>query len=338
MIPVRRNLESVSEQENRVLLVGWIFPLDDSDPRGVEIAVFPTGTARVCAFRTNESADVASANPGHEAAKACRFQLLLEVAGTPPDGYVLQLRPRFTAGTGRSWHIGVRLKSAPEEFVERVGGGAGVGLEFIDYFVDYADLGREESVLDFGCGTGRMALPMARMLNSSSKYLGIDLDAELIDWCNRNIGSSDSRFHFMRSNSMNMLYNPSGEEIFQIHAPTDSVTFAFATSVFTHLCASQAREYLAELARCTKKGGRVLVTAYLFESAPPVGASLRFQPLDRETWTTNMAVPETVTGFQLDSFVEWTATAGFKLRHLLPGSWAKKIDEHSFQDVLVLDR
>jgi ubiquinone/menaquinone biosynthesis C-methylase UbiE len=135
-----------------------------------------------------------------------------------------------------------------------------------------------------------------------------------------------------------MLYNPLGDETLRINSPSESVTFAFATSVFTHLRASQARGYLAELARCTKKGGRAVVTAYLFESTPPLGTSLQFQQLDGETWTTNMVVPESVTGFQIDSFVEWTAAAGFRLRHLLPGSWAKKIFEHSFQDVLVLDR
>ena len=43
------------------------------------------------------------------------------------------------------------------------------------------------SVLDVGCGIGRMAIPLARYLNTDGKYEGFDIIPENIAWCQRAI-------------------------------------------------------------------------------------------------------------------------------------------------------
>lgn len=180
MILTRRSLESVEFDGKLARLVGWSFAVDGGEGRSLEVEVLPRGTATIRQLLTHPSPDVGRAHPGMPQAESCRFTLLLELTDAPSDGFLLRLRPVFTTGVGRSWHVGVDLQTPPGDYVNRIGGGAEVGLEFMDYFFDYAGMGANEAVLDFGCGTGRMALPMAKALGPSSSYVGVDVDGELI--------------------------------------------------------------------------------------------------------------------------------------------------------------
>jgi ubiquinone/menaquinone biosynthesis C-methylase UbiE len=90
-----------------------------------------------------------------------------------------------------------------------------------------------------------------------------------------------------------------------IPVETAGASFAFATSVFTHLRAADAAHYLRELGRTLRAGGRLLMTAFLVDpaiSTPPGKASpgLKFVSIDPETWTTDLRLPETAIGLAPD--------------------------------------
>ena len=55
-------------------------------------------------------------------------------------------------------------EATPPTRLNFVGGGEfkAIGFEFLRYFVDIGELKPTDSVLDMGCGIGRMALPMTR--------------------------------------------------------------------------------------------------------------------------------------------------------------------------------
>ena len=340
LILTRRSVDSVETRGDLVRLVGWSFAVDGSEGRDLEVAVLPRGAATIRELSVVPSPDVGHAFPGNPRAASCRFSLLLDVRDVPRDGYVLRLRPVFASGVGRTWHVGVNLKVPPPEFVQRIGGGAEVGLEFIDWFVDYADLAEREDVLDFGCGTGRMAIPMALVLGPSSRYVGVDVDREMIEWCRSNIAVSDPRFEFIQSHARNDMYNPGGQDeaVGRIPVETASRSFSFATSVFTHLDEVQAVSYLAEIARCTRSGGRVLLTAFLVEPIAGARPKLDFVKIGPETWTTNPELPELATGFAPDTFIRWARRAGLVLRHRFEGSWKGRVQDFSHQDLMVFDR
>src|SRR5579862_1080583 len=57
-----------------------------------------------------------------------------------------------------------------------------IGDEFFGYFNALADLKPDERVLDIGCGTGRMARPLAGYLKKGS-YYGIDIVKSSVEWC-----------------------------------------------------------------------------------------------------------------------------------------------------------
>jgi len=50
-------------------------------------------------------------------------------------------------------------------------------------------------VLDIGCGSGRVAVPLTGYL-CAGFYEGFDVDAEMIAWCRREIGARYTAFGF----------------------------------------------------------------------------------------------------------------------------------------------
>ena len=75
----------------------------------------------------------------------------------------------------------------PRELQDWVGlGGPSVfkatGDEFLGYLVDLCGLQPGDAVLDVGCGSGRMALPLTGYLNSEGHYAGFDVSRDAIAW------------------------------------------------------------------------------------------------------------------------------------------------------------
>jgi SAM-dependent methyltransferase len=102
---------------------------------------------------------------------------------------------------------------------------------------------KEDSYLiDVGCGSGRLAKPLAEYL--TGKYLGIDIVSELVDHARQFVGRPDWRFELAK-----------GLSIPEEDATADMVCFF---SVFTHLLHEQTYVYLQDAKRVLKPGGRIV--------------------------------------------------------------------------------
>lgn len=101
------------------------------------------------------------------------------------------------------------------------------------------------SVLDFGCGVGRII----RHWNGGQPPVlhGTDYNADLIEWCRANLRAVEFRVNTL-----------SGE------LPYESETFDFiySFSVFTHLREPLQFHWIDELARVLKPGGYVYLTTH----------------------------------------------------------------------------
>ncbi len=129
------------------------------------------------------------------------------------------------------------------------------------YFVLNNFIKENSTVLDIGCGCGKMA----RFLVANpfvKKYIGFDPYDKSIQWCQQNIAPfSDGRFEFYYLDIFSQAYNPNGEiKGTEVTFPSDdnSVDFALAGSVFTHLLEDDAKHYLKEVKRVLKKDGLFL--------------------------------------------------------------------------------
>jgi len=156
----------------------------------------------------------------------------------------------------------------PPPAINHVGDGdfGWIGQTFLRYFIEVCALQPHEQVLDVGCGVGRIALPLAGYLNAAGRYEGLDVQAEAIAWCQKNITPRYPNFRFCLADIYNLAYNPGGRYPASAYRfPYADATFDFVclTSVFTHLLPADMENYFAEIARVLKLGGRCLITFYL---------------------------------------------------------------------------
>ena len=161
----------------------------------------------------------------------------------------------------------------PTELQAYVGPGSyhKAGAEFLDYFINLCALQPDEAVLDVGCGSGRLAVPLTGYLNSEARYEGFDLSEAAIDWCRENISTKFPQFHFQVSEVRNEAYAPQEKRRLKASRYTfpyedNSFDFVLLTSVFTHMVHADMARYVREVARVLKPGGRCLTTFFLLNA------------------------------------------------------------------------
>jgi ubiquinone/menaquinone biosynthesis C-methylase UbiE len=141
------------------------------------------------------------------------------------------------------------------------------GNRFFRHFLDLGGLRPDEHVLEVGCGLGRMAVPLMSYLSSSGRYEGFDVVPQAIRWCQKNITPRHSNFRFRVAEDIyNKEYNPAGKlraSEYKFPYEDESFDFVILTSVFTHMLPEEVTNYLSEIKRVMKTGGRSLNTFFL---------------------------------------------------------------------------
>jgi SAM-dependent methyltransferase len=78
----------------------------------------------------------------------------------------------------------------------------------------------------------------------------------------------NSHFKFTYADIFNLGYNSKGKirpENFTFPCAGESIDFAFATSVFSHMRSAEVRRYLAEIRRTLKPQGTAMLTFYILD-------------------------------------------------------------------------
>jgi len=143
-----------------------------------------------------------------------------------------------------------------------------IGQQLLDYFVAAAGLQPHERVLEVGCGVGRMALALARYLSATGSYDGFDIKADYVAWCQQKITPRYPNFRFYHADIANTSYNPGGRypaAQYRFPFPDGAFDFVCLISVFTHMLPAGVENYVAEIQRVLRPGGRCLVTFLLLD-------------------------------------------------------------------------
>ena len=120
-----------------------------------------------------------------------------------------------------------------------------------------------KTVLDFGCGQGRLAYGLLFNGSLDIKYIGVDANESSIAWCKKNIHSVHSDFEFIHCNSHNARYNPEGEDFKILPLEQNCVDVIFLNSVFSHMLENDVTGCLKDFRRVIKDSGRVYLTAHV---------------------------------------------------------------------------
>jgi GT2 family glycosyltransferase/SAM-dependent methyltransferase len=240
-----------------------------------------------------------------------------------------------------------RLTLPPQELIDIIGGGyAPIGFEFLRFMVGFAALAPTSSVLDMGCGCGRMAFALSHYLAEDAHYIGFDIVPKLVDWDREHITRIMPRFEFVHADIFNGAYNPSGRERsrdYRFPAADRSIDVCLAASLFTHLRADDARHYFDETSRVLKRGGRALFSFFVLDERSLASmrdrrAAFNFDsPADPpDVYTVSRDVPEWAIAVTSDAVVRWATSSGLEIEHFLPGFWAPDENCTSFQDIVIL--
>ncbi len=223
---------------------------------------------------------------------ACRFALDLPV----PRDAGIDLRVRFASGDEASvfWYdvsftrregarlraLDARIAGLPAPDTELVATTQGLGNvdayreSILGSFLAMesllkaagADPGRVRSVLDIGCGTGRLVVGW-HVDDPGRRLVGTDLNADLIAWARAHL-SNVARW------DVNGLHPP----LPYAEASFDLVVLA---SVLTHLSLENQKAWLREIRRALAPGGHALVTLHgsvyadVFLAEPAAAARFR---------------------------------------------------------------
>ena len=221
-----------------------------------------------------------------------------------------------------------------EELISRVSGGPDVASFFRSGQQSVRDLkqtlaaaGRSldsfESILDFGCGCGRMLLWLEEIGRSRALY-GTDIDAEAVEWCQHNIPFAQV--------SVNRADPP-------LPYPDGSFDLIFNHSVFTHIDEERQDRWLTELQRVARPGALIVLSVHSETALPESAWDVRGR-LEREgiafldyAYPASFALPD---WYQATYHAPWYVFEHwgrwFEIRAYLPGAAL------AFQDHVLLER
>ena len=174
-----------------------------------------------------------------------------------------------------------------------------------------------DSVLDFGCGCGRLARQMIQQHPRPRRYVGIDLHKGMVLWNQRNLQGAAPGFEFHHHNVYNRGFNPDAALPRTAAFPVEdsSVSLIIAWSVFTHLTQDQCEHYLREVARVLRPDGVLMSTWFLFDKAGfPMMQDFQHALYINEIDPTNAVI------FEAAWVMSATAAVGLVLRRVVPPS------------------
>ena len=222
----------------------------------------------------------------------------------------------------------------------------------------YQNLGKQDAnvILDIGCGTGLLAIASEPFLAGNSRYIGIDVGREDIEFCRKHYESPV--FEFRHFDISNPAYAPDQQKTRRSWPLMDSsVDLVTALSVWTHLNEQDALFYMKEVSRVLRPGGKAIITFFVLDQTyrntlgERADAPGRFHMTNQRDWIFDHAaygsrkwfypewapVAESAIGITEDGMADLLAISGLEIVVNYPGNW-KELPGLYFQDVVILQK
>ena len=172
------------------------------------------------------------------------------------------------------------------------------------------------NILDIGSGCGRWAHWLRdynyRGRRFEGHYVGIDIDAETIAWCEANYDAEHFRFH--HSTDTSVSYNQHGGASEQYSIPEQDGTFdlVFSNSLLTHVLEQQLENYIRESYRLLNTGGAIMHSHFNIDYPPATyGTRHTFRHSLGNALIESREQPEAAVAYRTDYLFRVCREAGF---------------------------
>jgi ubiquinone/menaquinone biosynthesis C-methylase UbiE len=218
-----------------------------------------------------------------------------------------------------------------------------MGKEYVEKLKRLTGLQAEHSILDIGCGIGRIAIPLTKFLNTTGRYEGFDVVQLGINWCKKHIETVYPNFHFRFIPILNDLYNLSATESAENIKFPYSNTFdrILLISVVTHMQADAVSQYLKEVQRLLKDDGFCFCTFFHITDEILQQQNNTFFPHHFDGYSLhNLKVKDANIGFHTSYLYKMIDDAGLEIVRQYDGWWSGKQKEvcEDFQDILIMQK
>ncbi len=218
------------------------------------------------------------------------------------------------------------------------------GMDFFGSIKKFTPICPGSTVLDIGCGIGRLAFQLKDYLSEEGQYFGFDINKSGIDWCRSNITEGMSNFEVRCIDLYNIEYNPGGKLsplTFKFPYEKNKFDVVFATSVFSHMQENALLNYLSEINRVLRPSGIFLATMYIYDPDQKEDESI----VERKFWYSfpNYRIsdkynPEYRIAYDIDFLSDHIVKLNFSSVSWKKGRWRKSPESGIFQDILILKK
>jgi SAM-dependent methyltransferase len=181
-------------------------------------------------------------------------------------------------------------------------------------------------------------------LTAEGSYEGIDIVPKGVEWCKKQYTPRFPNFRFQLIDVYNHLYNPGGKysaKDYKFPFPEAEFDFVVLNSVFTHMLAEDVENYLSEVTRVLKPGGRCLISFFLIndESSQLIAEGQSSLSLTHDfgpARAISREMPEDAVGFGESYVWDLYRRLGLDIQQPVQyGSWCGRKEYLSYQDLIV---
>ncbi|NEP88206.1 MAG: glycosyltransferase [Okeania sp. SIO2C2] len=332
------HLDRVEKANQKLIISGWVGSYNFGSVESFKVFI---GSQEFTSFEQKlglPSPDVAKVRTQLNNAENARFSLEIPLTKAELQNCqntLITLTPIFQGQEGEILFQlfnpylpipdGKYIEGKAINFIQR-------SCKFLGDFIQRVGLQPTAEVLEIGCVVGNIAYGLAYYLKSPGRYEGNGFSEELISWAQQNISSHKPHFNFRQIDS-------------DLKLPYDdkSFDFVFIGSRFIQVGGSKIRDYLDEVYRVLKPGGRLLFQCFLVnhESEQLISQGKSSQPLIHrveEGFTKDLNSPEKGMGFLESLLLEWVINAGFNVLGKYYGSWCGRVGKRSYPDMVIIEK
>jgi SAM-dependent methyltransferase len=226
---------------------------------------------------------------------------------------------------------------ADADLFERSGG------QTVADIVRECSLNAHAQIMEIGCGCGRLARAFAGYLHTDGRYAGFDPSRPMIDWCKLNLESRLPNFSFLHADiRTGDGYFAGAQEVNRFRFPFGREGFdcAVVSSVFTHMLPEEIENYVREISRVLRPGGRCYATVFFFDDAARAAVELGKTIFDFRhpigpCITFDVARPREGIAFGREWFFDLLERSDLRVERVRTGNWREVRSYEISQDVVV---